>query len=353
MINNIKTFYYYDISIMNEKKENDTLMIVKKPRKKEEFIIPTKDNYRILLSTNYTIKQLKEIAAHHNIKMNSSLSKTIMVTKIYNYFKHYDNTVVIQKAWRHYLYKQYNKLRGPARFNRKLCVNDTDFFTMDDLTDIPYRQFFSFQDTDNMIYGFDIMSLYNLFHKGFNTKTENPYNRNLLSKNVKKNMMKLIWLSRLFGEHINLKMNEDEPDGVQIVSFQTISERIVNLFHDIDILGNYTDANWFLSLSHPLLIRFLVELNDIWMYRANLSDQIKREICPTYRDLFRILYINDLRAMSTLIVQDNIVTIMEMLVRTGINHDSRCLGANYILCALTLVSPDAAIALPWLYQSVF
>ena len=336
---------------MNEIIQNDISTTVKKIKKRDDFVMPSKDNYSILLSTNYTIKQLKEISTHHKIKISTSLAKADIVTKIYNYFKHYDNTVIIQKAWRSYLYNQYNKLRGPARFKRNLCVNDTDFFTMDDLTDIPYNQFFSFQDTDNIIYGFDIMSIYTLFDKGFDGKIVNPYNRNILPKNVKKNMMKLIWLSKLFNEPMNLKMNDDETNNE--VTFLTIDERVVTLFHDIDILGNYTDSKWFLDLTHNYLIKFLVELNDIWMYRANLSDEIKREVCPTYRDLFRIMYINDLRSVSTLIVQDIIVTIMERLVKTGINHDSRCLGANYVLCALTLVSPDAAIALPWLYQSVF
>ena len=330
---------------------NEIVSTVKKLKKRDDYVMPSKDNYSILLSTNYTIKQLKEISIQHKIKINSSLAKADLVTKIYNFFKNYDNAVVIQKAWRRYLYNQSNKLRGPARLKRNLCVNETDFFTMDSLRDIPYNQFFSFQDTDKMVYGFDIMSIYTLFNKGNDTKIANPYNRNILPKNIKKNMMKLIWLSKLFNEPMNLKMNEDETSTE--VTFKTITDRVISLFHDIDILGNYTNSKWFLDLSHNSLIRFLVELNDIWMYRANLSDQIKREICPSYRDLFRIMYINDLRSVSLLIVQDIIITIMEMLVKTGINHDSRCLGANYILCALTLVSPDAAIALPWLYQSVF
>jgi hypothetical protein len=46
------------------------------------------------------------------------------------------------------------------------------------------------------------------------------------------------------------------------------------------------------------------------------------------------------------------ISIMEILVRKGINHDSQVLGANYVLCALTLVNLEAATALPWLYQSV-
>ena len=325
----------------------DAISLKKKIKKEVKMIMPNKENYSILLSHNYTIKQLKEIACHYKIKVNSTLVKAEMVNKIYNYFKHYDNAVMIQRAWRHYLLKQYNKLRGPARFQRRLCVNETDFFTMDDLKDIPYVQFYSFQDEDQMIYGFDMLSIYSLFHKGNEQKTTNPYNRALLAKNIKKNVLKLLWFARLFGETINVEMHEEEE-----VTVKTIDERALTLFHDMDILGNYTNANWFLSLLQPNLVRFLVELNDIWSYRANLSEIVRREICPNHRDLFRPMYIFDLRFVSLPILQDIALTIMEMLVKDGINQDSRALGANFVLCALTLVNVEAAIALPWLFQSV-
>jgi hypothetical protein len=97
----------------------------------------------------------------------------------------------------------------------------------------------------------------------------------------------------------------------------------------------------------------MVELNDIWNYRANLSDQVKRDICPTHRDLFRTMYMVDLRIVPLAMVQDMALIAIEKLIRDGINNDSRCLGANFVLCALTLVSGEAAIALPWLFQSVF
>jgi len=317
----------------------------KKPKKKDDYIMPNKSNYSIILSTNYTIKQLKEIAGQYKIKLSSSLVKADIVNKIYNYFKHYDNAAVIQRAWRIYLLKQYNKLRGPARFNRSLCVNETDFFTMDDVKDIPYSQFFSFQDDDTMIYGFDMLSIYTLFHKGFETKTLNPYNRNVLSKNIKKNVLKLLWFSIHFKEEINVTMNE--PDAVQ-----TINARCATLFHEMDILGNYTNANWFLALNQPSVARFIMELNDIWSYRANLSELIKRDICPDHRNLFRPMYMIDIRFESLQILQDIALSIIQSLVRDGVNQDSRSLGANFVLCALTLVNPEAAIALPWLYQSV-
>ena len=55
--------------------KNDDIMIrsiassKKVSKKKSEYIMPTKENYSILLKVNYTIKQLKEIANHYKIKI--------------------------------------------------------------------------------------------------------------------------------------------------------------------------------------------------------------------------------------------------------------------------------------------
>jgi hypothetical protein len=46
------------------------------------------------------------------------------------------------------------------------------------------------------------------------------------------------------------------------------------------------------------------------------------------------------------------LNIIETMVKQGATESNRSLGANYVLCALTLVSPEAAESLPWLYQSV-
>jgi len=352
--------------------KNDDIMIrsiassKKVSKKKSEYIMPTKENYSILLKVNYTIKQLKEIANHYKIKIGS-VNKTHIIEKIYNYFKLYDNAVIIQNAWRRYLLKTYNKLRGPALFKRNLCVNDTDFFTMDNIVDIPFSQFYSFKDADNTIYGFDIMSIYNLFNRQ-NEKVSNPYNRNIFLKSVKKNMLKLIRLSKVFKEKIQLKINDTTSSNSNTIVdnnmnnnmnnsnetfLQNIDDRIFSVFHDIDILGNYTHQQWFTNLTNTDLIRFIYELHDIWSYRANLCPIVKNEICPNHHDLFRMIHIIDLRIALFPILQDIALTIIEKLVRSGINHDSKCLGANYVLCALTLVSSDAATAIPWLFQSVF
>jgi hypothetical protein len=40
------------------------------------------------------------------------------------------------------------------------------------------------------------------------------------------------------------------------------------------------------------------------------------------------------------------------MINKGINENSCLLGSYYVLCALTIVSSDAANTLPWLYEAV-
>jgi hypothetical protein len=51
-------------------------------------------------------------------------------------------------------------------------------------------------------------------------------------------------------------------------------------------------------------------------------------------------------------IRNIILDILEKMVNTGIDKDSKCLGAFYVLGALTLVNHDAATSLPWLFQSL-
>jgi hypothetical protein len=47
----------------------------------------------------------------------------------------------------------------------------------------------------------------------------------------------------------------------------------------------------------------------------------------------------------------HILEVLEKFVYSGIDNSSKILGVQYILCALTLVSESAALALPWYYES--
>ena len=88
--------------------------------------------------------------------------------------------------------------------------------------------------------------------------------------------------------------------------------KTLDLFQHINSLGNYSDPNWFLSLSRTQLIRFYRELYDIWSYRANLSDETKMKICPQRGYLFssndRTIFMNE---SNILIVQYKFCFLIE------------------------------------------
>ena len=96
----------------------------------------------------------------------------------------------------------------------------------------------------------------------------------------------------------------------------------------------------------------LRELWDIWHYRANILHSVRQEICPPIGNPFVGVDLSYLRRMNDLSVCQKSISILERFVTSGINDESKSLGAIYVLSALTLVSLEAAQALPWLYQSV-
>ncbi len=50
------------------------------------------------------------------------------------------------------------KIHGPACINREICNNSEDFYTFEDIKDIPQKYFFSYKDEKDIIWGFDIRS---------------------------------------------------------------------------------------------------------------------------------------------------------------------------------------------------
>jgi len=340
----------------NAVETNDTNEVGQKNAKKRQKIettimhIPTYENYNAFLNHSFTSLQLKQICKYY--KLNVTGTKKVLTNIIYKHLFLSYYASIIQIFWRKNAVKRYARLHGPAQFKRHLCVNETDFFTMDAITDIPYTQFFSYKDSDNMIYGFDIMSLYNLITKKDDSEVLNPYTRNPLHPRVKRNFTSLLFLSKFFKENIQLDMTGTDFNKETLTNTSvSIEQRATTLFHEIDTLGHYTNPLWFIELRRHQLLRYMRELCDIWTYRAQLVDQIKNEICPNGNP-FNVFQMNDLQGLALRELQNTTINLMEIMCKSGISHNSRYLGSSYVLCALTLVNDDAAQALPWLYESV-
>ena len=94
------------------------------------------------------------------------------------------------------------------------------------------------------------------------------------------------------------------------------------------------------------LIRYIRELYDIWTYRLQLNGDIKHNICPRGSP-FRNINLYNILNYDVFFLKKVTLNIIDELINTGIDAEYKSLGAIYVLTALTLVSNDAAAAMPW------
>jgi|TARA_R110001592_G_scaffold89491_1_gene263165 hypothetical protein len=321
----------------------------KKPDKRnkisnDNFIIPEVKDWQLMTEINYNCSQLKKIAKYYKQKVSGN--KNELVFRIANFLKFSQHAIVIQKHWRGNIRRQYNVLKGTACFNRR-CTNETDFLSFTKLQNIEYSQFFSYKDDDDFVYGFDVKSIYNLFKQQGELK--NPYNRKPFPKNIVDNITKIIRLSPLLKEQVQIKLVDDTTH----LSKKKIMElKAISLFHKIDTFGHITDIAWFTSLDKIRSIKYIKELYDIWNYRAQLSNHIKFSICPPNGNPFQNISIQNLHIKSEPSLKKTILRIIENMISKSQNTEHQSLGAFYVLGAFTLVNNFAAQSLPWLYQSV-
>jgi len=334
-----------NIKLNDKSEERDKVKVLKK---KEEL---TLSNYNTLLVVKYKMDELKKLCTKYKISKGGN--KDDLTKRLYEYCKNSIAPLKIQKVFRGFLNRKLHKLQGPALKNRKICTNDTDFFTMDDMIEIPTNQFYSYRDKDDFVYGFNIVSLYNLILKE-GSKSKNPYNRNEFDSNIKENVLSMIRISKLLKIPIEIELKNEVMDPAKRMEL-----KILELFQTMNSYGNYANSEWFSDLSRNAHIRFARELVDIWNYRALLTMAKKQEICPPHGTPFLgTPYFTNVANNASLInlsietlVKYN-VQIIENLVKSAIDVDNKMLGTFYVLSSLTLVSQQARDAMPWLYESV-
>jgi len=350
------------ISLEQQVKINE-MTLKKQPLKKQrtkkqkitndEFRILHMNEYEEINNVNYSVAQLKEICSFYKLKKSGN--KNELIDKIYNHLKYSTYAIKIQKIVRGTFMRKYILLAGPALKlkNRKLCVNDTDFATLEPLNEIPYNQFFSFADSDGTIYGCDIASLFEILCKKskYDIRAKkaplNPYNRRNIEPYLLSNFSLYLRLAKINRiEHITTVEEEVIDPSKQL------EMKILDLFQYINELGNYADSSWFSNLSRHMTVLFIREVYDIWHYRAQLTQETMRSIVPPHGNPFTGMNLQLAQTQPDEFVRKQAVKIIEYLVKSGHTTDNRSLGAYYVLAALTLVSEEARNALPWLFQSV-
>ena len=320
---------------------------MKKKKKKisqNDFVVLKYKDFNDMLIINYNVKQLKLICSEYKLKKSGD--KKELIHRVYNYLKYSYYSIIIQKNIRRYLQKKLNYLKGPSLFNKK-CTNETDFFSLKSINDIKYEQFFSYKDNDGFIYGFDIKSLYKILDMS-NSNVKNPYNRNEFPNNLKDTLKQILKLSKILNYDTDIVI-KDELEKMSIK--KKIELKTIKIFQNMDTHGFITNTSWFLNLDRPKLIYYLKELVDIWEYRANLTNNIKVQICPPNGRPFYSINILNMNVCNDNQLKLEILKIIEKFVTNGITKNDKSLGTYYVLGAFTIVSQEARNALPWMYET--
>tara|TARA_B100001175_G_C19502402_1_gene638869 strand:- start:32 stop:1225 length:1194 start_codon:yes stop_codon:yes gene_type:complete len=374
-------------------------------------------NYKCYFKNNVCLNklklpELKKIAKFHKLLVSGK--KAIVIERIENRFLRDKNAGFIQNECKRYIKK---RLLNIVKLNDDIseCVNDTDFYTLEPLDSIEDELFFSYQDDSGIKYGFNIISLllliknskkvsrYSMDLKLLNillsnselVDIKNPYNRIKVNNNVIILILKRILLLNIVypkylsdiivANSVNNVTRINRPNGNIQESLnriasryfnnsdrnnivleaqerlnrlrgenRTLDERVETLFMEIDGLGNYTQSSWFNRLTREDYIRLYRYLYEIWFYRGQISQELRRRICvledPFSRDTANFMsghYRNNVFTMKQLCLK-----VFEYMVYTGIDDEHRKIGALHALRALTIVSRDARISMPYLYESL-
>ena len=316
-------------------------------------------------------------------------TKQVLMERLISYLIQEERAVQIQRIVRGWFVRRAIKLRGIALRNRKLCVNDTDFYSLEPLENIHYFDFFSYTDTNNFTYGFEMDSLQE-YLKRKTRNVKNPYNRD----NMDSAVISIHALERLTAiintpyhpiERVaqtkpktkpptsspvrsspntsRVRRNNDTPtsnynhivmiEHIRDIRTKSFLERCRLLFTDIDQLGNYTQYQWFTQLDRRGTMRFYRILKDIWTYRAQIPTSVKTKICPLWDPFVMISSSSIVVAELSLDqIQNVCLSIMEDMVYTGLDTEYRTIGTFHVLSALTVVNGEARSNMPWLYESL-
>jgi hypothetical protein len=301
-----KDSFFEDLFIKNKELSVFTLRSSIKKLNLKVFISPKQSRPEL-------IKELKDIY-EKEIYYNNNLNKII---KIQNYVRFWIK----------------NRLSG--------CINDTDILTFDSIYEIPKELLYIYKNFNSSLkYAYDIRTLIQILNQD---KPTCPYTCKEFTIGEKLNFLKDIEKKRKLG----IKM---EIDKIKLKPEEETEMRMIDVFHKVNLLGNYTSHLWLKNMSINQLIKFYTDFEDLWIYRLGLSQKERRKYVKNGQAFITPVY--DVKALKNLNLLRNIcLNEIDRFISDGIGLEERKLGAMWMLTTLVDSSFEAAEALPHLVQN--
>ena len=253
-----------------------------------------------------------------------------------------EKIVFLQTKIRHYIKEKEVRIHGPAINNRKICNNHTDFYSFDDIKDIPNKFFFSYRDNDGFVYGFHIESFINLISN--DTEPTNPYNRVVISKKIKDTAIQ-IWQ--------DLNKKKDVPNYTSNnVSGRDLRHQVRNkcltVLQKMDMFGYQTKIDWIMDLPIVRVRQLFRSIRNYWSFKAGLTQEVKNRIYPNGNPIQNINIRNIERSLNRYTVIGTVLDLMNMIVTSGVTNDDQNQGCILLLLAMNDVNREVGRCNSWL-----
>jgi hypothetical protein len=274
---------------------------------------------------------LKYYQVAHSNKRDYRILYTTLLSYLTEKSINCEKSIILQKYSRRHLIKKL-----------KSCVNQEDFYSLDHILQIPFKYIYILKEK-NVNYCFDIRSLNEYFKTKDKTIT-NPYNNVPFSNEDLKNINLRF---NKYKDDINFKIKQDILSPRQVYK-----QRVISVFQNYDNLGFILNIEWFSKLRFEQLKYLYRKCEDVWNYRAQLTNEQKLGIVHNGK-LFTIpvITINRMRINKDKELRNILLTEFNRAVTEGTNEGNRKLGAILILTGFAEISQDVMNSYPWLSQS--
>jgi hypothetical protein len=291
-----------------------------------------------ILSTLNSIDKKK----HNRLLKKGELFTTLTnkIEKLNHYTTNTESIKLIQSRYK----KRYNdkniKMRGMGFIDRKLCNNIEDFYTYETVNEIDDKYFFSYKDEKDIVWFFDIRSL----NKLIEMNQPNPYTMQEFGLYIVWKAQKLI--DHLKNNNISIEF-VDEMKEVKKDKKKILKQKMTDVFASIERLGYSFNNEWFTTL-HILQLKKLYSLmEDIWNYRAQLTPEMKRQLCPPDGLIFNKSVIEIRNVTNRDQMRDYILTDINKF-NSAVSDNDKKTGFMYFLISLSKVNYRVLETHPWM-----
>jgi hypothetical protein len=315
----------------NEITKQESLIIKNQILTKDDLLNNILHNVQMDVSTIRT--SIKKSSLHYMIYTKQSKSCLVKSLKDFIqqerfYISNASKIIKIQSYVRKWIIQRRSK-----------CTNDDDILCMVNKYEIQYPYFYPFyDDIRNQYYAYDIRSLYELIHSNYSVC---PYALRLLNDKEKETIEKYVEKLKQDNIPIQEEIHFDEHEDQEM--------KIKELFYNINMLDNYTDHVWFTNLSIYQLIDLYIKAEDIWNYRAMLTQDAKKNIIGE-EVIFQVPLYAVKNEKSIFLMRKLLLKYFTIMISNGIDINEKKLGAILVLSALVEISPEAFEAMPHLAQ---